>query len=98
LFIALFCGFLHPGNASETDSYTGGGVIQAVVRALQEQTIEQARRLIRTLFLVCVGCAADRLRQSCRADARPRHPSPAADHAATGVGGTRRYAFTGGGS
>ena len=54
-----------------------------------KQTVEQARQLVRTLFLAIVGCVADRLRQSRRTAAGPRHPSPARDRGPAGAGSAR---------
>ena len=66
--------------------------IQAVVRSLHEQTVEKARRLVRTLFLAtmvvlliaCANLAGLLLVRE--------HPSPPPDHGADGPGSTRRYA------
>ena len=72
--------------------------IQAVVRSLHEQTVGQARRLVRTLFLAtmvvlliaCANLAGLLLVRGI--------PSPAPDYATDGPGSTRSYAAARGGT
>ena len=68
-------------------AFMAGFSIRPVVRPLHEETVEQARPLVRTLFLAVARGAADCLREPCRIAAGAGDSQTAGGCGAAGAGG-----------